>query len=120
MQFRRQKSQARMDVDYSAAVAAVRTQRAAREAFSAGGCAPTVAADVVAYEPKERLVQRDAQAQRLVENAQGIPRMRDSDDPPCLPCSDEWLVQLCISFILLVCAGFALLATFVAVVYLTK
>jgi hypothetical protein len=120
MQFRRQKSQARKDLDYSAAVAAVRTQRAAREAFSAGGCAPIVAADFVAYEPKERLAQRAAQAQQLVENARDIPRMCDSVGPPYIPCSDEWRVQLCIWFILLVCAGFGAVATLIVVVYLTK
>jgi len=82
---------------YLSAVAAVRRRRVARVAFSSGGCVPSQSADVRAYEPTERLAQRDAQARTLVANARDIPRNWKPDEPKqeSRPV-DQALLRLCI------------------------
>jgi hypothetical protein len=81
MKLWRRASERTEHVDYSGAVAAIRTRRAVREAKGAFGCVPTVVADIFAYKPKERLAERDAQARRLIENARDIPRTWEPEQP---------------------------------------
>jgi cytochrome c-type biogenesis protein CcmH/NrfG len=93
MRLWRRQSQACDLAAYSAVANAVRKRRAARketpceiDAFS-----PSSASNVHAYRPQDRLLERDAQARRLVENARDIPRTWEPERPPsCHSGDDIW------------------------------
>jgi hypothetical protein len=105
MRLWRRQSQARDLADYSALANAVRKQRSARketpcaiDAFS-----PSSAINVRAYRPQDRLLERDAQTRRLVENARDIPRTWEPERPPSYSSGADDL--LCVTLLALSVAG---------------